>query len=34
MNTDPHTKANLFYTVFFIIYIDTYKLNGKIIEFS
>lgn len=32
MNTDPHTKANLFYTVRFIVNLDTHQRNGKIIK--
>ena len=29
MNTDPHTKANLFYTVSFILTADPYQWTGK-----
>lgn len=32
MNTDSHSKANLFYTVNHTRYLDAYKLNGKITE--
>jgi hypothetical protein len=34
MNTDPHTKANIFYTVPYTSNADTYKLNVKIIKFN
>jgi hypothetical protein len=34
MNTDPHTKANIFYTVSLYLLPDTYKLNVKIIKFN
>ena len=33
MNTDPHTKANLFYTVNISSKLDPYKWNVEIAEF-
>lgn len=34
MNTDPHTKANIFYTVLSTLIIDTCKLNVEITGIS